>query len=305
MDSKSKLGARVDGYRISQLPDELIYHILSFLPTVDSVRTTFLSTRWRSNLWTFVNTFDIDHQRDFADMPYNDFANFVSGALSVHGLSNIKNFRLSCHGILAIKEGLFRICYDLPTSGCFSSLRSLYLGVVDHDYTDIEKLINKCCPVLEELELGGSIRIPGNRSHFNISALKLKRLTMDFYFNDAYYFLYALINATKLENLYVKGIKLNFILENPKSLDKAEIDLSPTLIINRINLGHKMTNLLAGLSGVKDLYIRSDTFETCRVPVFDNLKKLELILDAYGELVTKFLKRSPNLEHLILELDNK
>lgn len=66
-----------------------------------------------------------------------------------------------------------------------------------------------------------------------------------------------------------------------------------------------MTKLLAGLSGVKDFYIRSATFETCRVPAFDNLKKLELILDSYGELVTKFLKRSPNLEHLILELDNK
>lgn len=66
-----------------------------------------------------------------------------------------------------------------------------------------------------------------------------------------------------------------------------------------------MAKLLAGLSGVKDLYIRSATFETCTVPAFDNLKKLELVLDSYGELVTQFLKRSPNLEHLILELDNK
>lgn len=148
-------------------------------------------------------------------MHYNDFASVVNGALSVHSLSNIEIFRLSCRGILAMKEGLFRICYDLPTSGCFSSLRSLYLWVVDHDSTDIEKLINKCCPVLEELKLGGSIRIPGNISHFNISALKLKRFTMDFYFKDAYYSSYALINATKLENLYVKWIKTNFILENP------------------------------------------------------------------------------------------
>lgn len=66
-----------------------------------------------------------------------------------------------------------------------------------------------------------------------------------------------------------------------------------------------MTKLLAGLFSVKDLSIRSAVFETCKLPAFNNLNKLELILHSYGEYITKFLERSPNLEHLILELDNK
>lgn len=40
----------VSGDRISQLPDDLIYHIFSFLPTVYIVRMSLISKRWR-HLW--------------------------------------------------------------------------------------------------------------------------------------------------------------------------------------------------------------------------------------------------------------
>ncbi|KAF5197929.1 F-box/FBD/LRR-repeat protein [Thalictrum thalictroides] len=38
--------------RMSALPDEILIHVLSFLPTKHAVRTSVLSNRWRS-LWTF------------------------------------------------------------------------------------------------------------------------------------------------------------------------------------------------------------------------------------------------------------
>ncbi|KAK9757590.1 hypothetical protein RND81_01G172700 [Saponaria officinalis] len=46
--------------RLSELPDEVIVHILSFLPTVDAIRTMLI--RCFRNLWTFVPTlkFDLD-----------------------------------------------------------------------------------------------------------------------------------------------------------------------------------------------------------------------------------------------------
>ncbi|KAJ1417638.1 F-box-like domain superfamily [Sesbania bispinosa] len=43
--------------RISSLPDDLLIHILSFLPSNEAIATSLLSSRWRS-LWTLVPSLD-------------------------------------------------------------------------------------------------------------------------------------------------------------------------------------------------------------------------------------------------------
>ena len=58
----SKRGGSPDddyGDRLSKLPDYIICHILSFLPTEFVVATSILSTRWRSIYYNF-NSFDFD-----------------------------------------------------------------------------------------------------------------------------------------------------------------------------------------------------------------------------------------------------
>ncbi|KEH36242.1 F-box/RNI/FBD-like domain protein [Medicago truncatula] len=47
--------------KVSSLPDSIIYHILSFLPTKDTVATSILSKRWKP-LWLSVFTLNFtDH----------------------------------------------------------------------------------------------------------------------------------------------------------------------------------------------------------------------------------------------------
>ncbi|XP_061993485.1 F-box/FBD/LRR-repeat protein At2g26030-like [Rosa rugosa] len=306
MDSKSELVAGVEG-RMSQLPDELICHILSFLPTVESVKTIVLSKRW-NKLWNSVNTLDIDYIRDFGGTLYVDFVKFVDGALSVHDWSNIKKFRLSCPGVFYGDDDYDRIIYVLPTSGCFSSLKSLNLLLLYQYSPSIEKLITNCCPVVEDLEIRGDIMLPHDISIFNISAPNLKKLTVDFDLSIKGRSSNVLIKAPKLESLYFKRKHLPYsayTLENPESLNSAVIDVSECLSWRANGV---MTELLAGLSGVKDLCIRAAFFETCNFPAaFSILNKLELILyhNSYRKYVTRFLNKSPNLEYLVLELDNK
>jgi len=53
--------------RVSSLPDSIICHILSFLPTKDTVATIILSKRWKP-LWLSVVTLDfIDYTPTFLD----------------------------------------------------------------------------------------------------------------------------------------------------------------------------------------------------------------------------------------------
>lgn len=44
---------------ISKLPDSLLHHILSFLSTIDAIRTSVLARRWKF-LWTYLSDFNIE-----------------------------------------------------------------------------------------------------------------------------------------------------------------------------------------------------------------------------------------------------
>ncbi|XP_065617899.1 F-box/LRR-repeat protein At4g14103-like [Quercus suber] len=56
---------------ISSLPDCLLTHILSFLPTRDAVLTSILSSRWRT-LWTLVPVLDLDQFRISRNLNFLD-----------------------------------------------------------------------------------------------------------------------------------------------------------------------------------------------------------------------------------------
>ncbi|XP_074271919.1 F-box/LRR-repeat protein At3g59190-like [Silene latifolia] len=109
MESSMKLGNNVKGQRnkrrldkISNLPDELLVLILSFLPTWYAVRTSIISRRWRY-LFTLTDCLSFDDTPCFrgAITTVNTagtrrFENFVYKVLELHQMSPIKKFSLVC-----------------------------------------------------------------------------------------------------------------------------------------------------------------------------------------------------------------
>ncbi|KAK4576674.1 hypothetical protein RGQ29_027284 [Quercus rubra] len=92
--------------RISSLPESLLCHILSFLPTKDSIATSILSTRWKL-LWTLVPKLDLDSDKistselsldddddDVEDAREILFAHVVSSVLAKQECGELQTFRL-------------------------------------------------------------------------------------------------------------------------------------------------------------------------------------------------------------------
>ncbi|KAL3652535.1 hypothetical protein CASFOL_002216 [Castilleja foliolosa] len=80
--------------RISALQDDLLCHILSFLPTKNSVATSVLSTRWR-HLWAHVPNVDFDSELYTKGGPVPQFSDIIYRVMLMYKVQNINNFRLS------------------------------------------------------------------------------------------------------------------------------------------------------------------------------------------------------------------
>ncbi|KAL5731877.1 hypothetical protein ACHQM5_004564 [Ranunculus cassubicifolius] len=82
--------------RLSRLPEDVIEHVLSFLPTKHAVGTSILSRGWRYH-WTSVSVLDFDD--NLCANQENDarekFMNFVDRVLLFHG-SKMDKFYLTC-----------------------------------------------------------------------------------------------------------------------------------------------------------------------------------------------------------------
>ncbi|KAM5586405.1 hypothetical protein ABKV19_005360 [Rosa sericea] len=104
MDSESKRQQQgVD--RISALPDALVCHILSLLPTIYAVWTTLLSRRW-NKLWRSLPNFDFNDV-DFPTNRTDRFMKFVGRVLSSRGSSDIRKICLHIHHCENFSTGEF------------------------------------------------------------------------------------------------------------------------------------------------------------------------------------------------------
>ncbi|XP_074270421.1 F-box/FBD/LRR-repeat protein At1g13570-like [Silene latifolia] len=87
-----------DRDKLSELQDDLIVNILSYMPIVDAVRTVLL--RRFGNLWTFIHTlnFDYDEFRDKlgikGNTQHNWICRFIRNVLTLHQNPSINTFNL-------------------------------------------------------------------------------------------------------------------------------------------------------------------------------------------------------------------
>ncbi|EOA23357.1 hypothetical protein CARUB_v10019536mg [Capsella rubella] len=86
---------------INNLPEDLLCHILSFLPTREAALTSVLSKRWR-DLFTLLPRLDFDDSIFMPclspeECPRTSFREFVSRVLALKSNSPIIKFSLICH----------------------------------------------------------------------------------------------------------------------------------------------------------------------------------------------------------------
>ncbi|XP_020878722.1 putative FBD-associated F-box protein At5g53635 isoform X2 [Arabidopsis lyrata subsp. lyrata] len=211
--SKGLSTERLKEDRISQLPDPLICHILSHLPTKEAVTTSVLSTRWRS-LWLWVPNLELD-SRDFSD--FNAFASFGDRFFDSDRVSCIHKLKLAINGNgdgvddtsyikswidAAVKRKVqhlrvmwfvkygemplsFYVCETLVSLNLvcvalddvefvsFPRLKTMHLLCVRLSKDAAFERFISCCPVLEDLRIAGCVNEPLS---FRVHSQSLKRL---------------------------------------------------------------------------------------------------------------------------------
>ncbi|MCH90422.1 F-box/FBD/LRR-repeat protein, partial [Trifolium medium] len=169
-----KQKAKVD--IISKLPDSLISHILSCLPTEDAVRTSVLSKRW-IDCWTLINKVNLDEYHGYYSPKRNQqhFINFVYKTLLL--IKKVESFTLfirnkydatlvnawiSC--ILNRRPKNIHIGTDFELSFSAHTSHSLF-----NDTYNLEELVLKMCDC--------DIKVPPSRvGYFIFGNLKVIKL---------------------------------------------------------------------------------------------------------------------------------
>ncbi|KAL7087275.1 hypothetical protein ACP275_13G057900 [Erythranthe tilingii] len=201
--------------RISDLPDEVIFHILSFLQTKFSVRTSILSRRWRY-LWSYVPNLHFHNENQ---------GGIIDRVLSLHKLQsiatfratdwihrsdyqiekwitfaverNVRNLHLNCRQFdIVLPQCLFtcKTLVDLRLESCgvipnlggamfLPRLKKLHLIQVQYEGDESLPHLLSGCPVLEEL----SIELFIDYSSCKISSHTVKRLVINSYFDGGGY----------------------------------------------------------------------------------------------------------------------
>nr|ACM17615.1 F-box family-3 [Oryza sativa f. spontanea]ACM17657.1 F-box family-3 [Oryza rufipogon] len=178
--------------RLGDLPDEVLQHILGFLPAQEAVQTCVLARRWR-HLWKSVATLCITRWDWKKEVSKEKFLNFVHSLLFHRGRAPMDKFDLNLSGDTHLLSIWFReaaMCQArvirlniISSWGSQPELDNLNLPVVSRHLAKLQlsgvKLMQSflnfsSCPVLEHLEIVHCDLSDSNAR--KISSLSLKHL---------------------------------------------------------------------------------------------------------------------------------
>ncbi|XP_012842067.1 PREDICTED: putative FBD-associated F-box protein At5g56440 [Erythranthe guttata] len=294
--------------RISDLPDSVICHILSFLRTKFSVRTSILCRRWM-HLWAYVPNllFHTENQEiDYQLQTWVTFAvvrNVQKLYLCFLSKEDVRGFLprclFTCKTLVAMR---LRSCGVIPVrraAVCLPLLKKLHLIYVRFEADESLTHLISGCPVLREL----SIKLSHAMAYCNVSSPTIKRLMLDFKSDGTRLEINTpAVKYLKISDSFSEHIKCGVL----NSLTKADINL-----INDENkpdyflYSRSLLELIDRFRNVKCLKLVLsycpkiiDSVVYAWTTSFPKLTRLQLTADI--RFISMFLKNTENLEFLVL-----
>ncbi|KAL5547392.1 hypothetical protein UlMin_007079 [Ulmus minor] len=316
--------------RISNLPQSILLHILSLLPTVEVVRTSLISKRWR-HLWNSVPALE------FCDIGVEEqkFYNFVNECLEhrmigkrrVNGLG-INRFKLEMHGYggssvhldrwlsFAVQQHLEELVlriqpkiFCIPSFYyCIPSLTVLKLDGLKLDDKVFHNLIMGC-PSLEKLFLLDCIGL----CHLKVSSVNLK----SFELIGTNCVASILVEAVNLQSFVFDGRDLDWLklvsCKNIRNLTLNDI-MSFEDVISDLPILASLTLVDIGIYIIENQYLKvlvlKRTVEEFDEYEWDDIMEItvdtpNLVSFHYEDVnfTRKVLLNSPNLEEANIKLD--
>ncbi|KAK2384618.1 FBD-associated F-box protein [Trifolium repens] len=315
MSKKQRSSSSMICDRVSSLPDSIICHILSFLPTKDTVATSILSKRWKP-LWLSVGTLDfINH--NFLDIAHLCCLIYTV-MLSRHNNLPIRSFRFMC----CFKSDQPNYINQLIIAAIQRRTETLELSMIFQDLDN--KLASNIftCRTLTVLKLTNIAIRRHSIPQINNPISRLKTLHLDdVRFTTRTIIVDFLFSFPILEELLANDI---FIIEetplykmlwNPSGkvepIKTDKIKCLPNLVTAKLCDNEPIPLFL--LSMALSLSIKMTWPRCVPVPIFYNLTQLELFSNLMGKTwpkkwnwIVEMLQHTPKLQHLIIheEIEN-
>ena len=181
---KQKLSEKeeIDGNikSLGSLPEEVLRHILSFLPAKDAVRTSVLSKRWEF-LWVSIPNLDFErYTSDRSKLVETELLmNFVDRTLCVRDSSVIKRFALSCDVLFDHDASRVYTCISTAVN---HNVQELNIDIDIRDF-DVVFSLPSClftCKTLTSLYLNmwsRILKLPTTICFSNLKILTIEYLT--------------------------------------------------------------------------------------------------------------------------------